>query len=169
MDPVALATIAHELSVAEKVSGKTGTLRSEDLAKEAIDIATARLDVNELKAVALLTNKNLDEAVKKATEYDAKRKLSEKSGVKARGISGTVYIFNSNQGIAGLFAFPVQVAINGVPRGFIYPQQWGQFYVGDQPFNATYLHASDISGEVWTATVTLPAGNYQWNLPHRIP
>jgi hypothetical protein len=50
-DPVALAHAANELAVAEKVSGKTASLTSKELIKESAELAAARRQEAELKAV----------------------------------------------------------------------------------------------------------------------
>ena len=50
-DPVALAHAANELGVAEKVSGKTASITSKQLAKEAADLAGLRRQEKELQAV----------------------------------------------------------------------------------------------------------------------
>jgi len=50
-DPVALAHAAHELSVAEKVSGKTATLTSTLLIQEAAELAALRKQEAELNAI----------------------------------------------------------------------------------------------------------------------
>src|SRR5436309_2349971 len=54
-DPVALAAIANELRVAEKVSGRKAELTSEDLRKEALDLALLRGVPEELQALSLMT------------------------------------------------------------------------------------------------------------------
>jgi len=51
-DPVALAHAANELGIAEKVSGKTASLTSKQLAKEATELASLRRQLHELNAVA---------------------------------------------------------------------------------------------------------------------
>jgi hypothetical protein len=50
-DPVALAHAASELAVAEKVSGKTASLTSQELIKESAELAAVRRQEAELKAV----------------------------------------------------------------------------------------------------------------------
>jgi hypothetical protein len=55
-DPVALAHAAHELSVAEKVSGKTASLTSMMLIKEAAELAALRKQEAELNAIYNLSS-----------------------------------------------------------------------------------------------------------------
>ena len=55
-DPVALAHAANELAVAEKVSGKTASLTSKQLLKEAAELASLRKQEAELKAVLQTSN-----------------------------------------------------------------------------------------------------------------
>jgi hypothetical protein len=50
-DPVALAHCANELATAEKVSGKTASITSKQLAKEAAELAGMRRQEKELQAV----------------------------------------------------------------------------------------------------------------------
>jgi hypothetical protein len=50
-DPVALAHAANELAVAEKVSGKTASITSKQLAQEAAQLAAMRRQEKELQAV----------------------------------------------------------------------------------------------------------------------
>jgi hypothetical protein len=56
-DPVSLANAANELSVAEKVSGKTASVTSSALVKEAAKLASLRKQVAELQAVLHVTEK----------------------------------------------------------------------------------------------------------------
>src|SRR6201999_758024 len=49
-DPVTLAHAASELHVAEKVSGKTASLPSQQLIKEAAELATVRKQSKEMQA-----------------------------------------------------------------------------------------------------------------------
>src|SRR5262249_42639807 len=55
-DPIALGNAAHELAVAEKVSGKTASLTSKALLKEAAQLAMLRREATELKATLEMTN-----------------------------------------------------------------------------------------------------------------
>src|SRR5262249_10699704 len=55
-DPVALANAASELSVAEKVSGKTASLTSPQVLQEAAELASLRRQVAELQAVLQVSN-----------------------------------------------------------------------------------------------------------------
>ena len=50
-DPVGLAAAAHELAIAEKVSGKKAKLTAAGLLEEAIHMATVRDDSSELKGI----------------------------------------------------------------------------------------------------------------------
>jgi len=54
-DPVGLANTANLLKTAEKVSGKKASLTSEELTKEAVELAKLREVPTELKAIAQLT------------------------------------------------------------------------------------------------------------------
>jgi hypothetical protein len=55
-DPVALAHTANELAVAEKVSGKTASITSQQLIKESAELASVRRQEAELKAVLQVSN-----------------------------------------------------------------------------------------------------------------
>jgi uncharacterized protein (TIGR03000 family) len=65
-DPVALANAASELSVAEKVSGKTASLTSPQVLQEAAELAGLRRQVAELQAVLQVSNQVELEANKMA-------------------------------------------------------------------------------------------------------
>jgi uncharacterized protein (TIGR03000 family) len=65
-DPVALANAASELSVAEKVSGKTASLTSPQVLQEAAELAGLRRQVAELQAVLQVSNQVQFEADKVA-------------------------------------------------------------------------------------------------------
>jgi hypothetical protein len=55
-DPVALAHLANELSVAEKVSGKTASVTSKAVLQEAAELAKVRKQEAEMKALLQVTN-----------------------------------------------------------------------------------------------------------------
>jgi hypothetical protein len=50
-DPVALAHAANELAIAEKVSGKTASITSKQVAQEAVELVAMRRQAKELEAV----------------------------------------------------------------------------------------------------------------------
>jgi len=58
-DPVALAHAANELAVAEKVSGKTASLTSKQVAQEAAQLAALRRQQQELQAVLEIDNRKM--------------------------------------------------------------------------------------------------------------
>jgi uncharacterized protein (TIGR03000 family) len=60
-DPVTLANVASELAVAESVSGKTASLTSKALAKDAAKLAALRRQVAELRAVLRVNQQITDE------------------------------------------------------------------------------------------------------------
>jgi hypothetical protein len=55
-DPVALAHLANELNVAEKVSGKTASVTSKAVLQEAAELAKVRKQEAEMKALLQVTN-----------------------------------------------------------------------------------------------------------------
>lgn len=73
-DPVALAHAANELGIAEKVSGKTASVTSKQLAKEATELAALRRQLNELNAVAAV---NQQMAVEEENIVLMKRAIAE--------------------------------------------------------------------------------------------
>ncbi len=62
-DPVALANAASELHVAEQVSGKTATLTSTQLLKEAAELAALKRKVAELEAVSRVADQVQQQSV----------------------------------------------------------------------------------------------------------
>jgi hypothetical protein len=60
-DPVALAHLANELHVAEKVSGKTASVTSKAVLQEAAELAKVRRQEAEMKALLQVTNQMMFE------------------------------------------------------------------------------------------------------------
>jgi len=58
-DPVALGHMANELSVAEKVSGKSASITSKALAKAAAQLASERKEEAELKSMLQISNQTM--------------------------------------------------------------------------------------------------------------
>jgi hypothetical protein len=73
-DPVSLANQAHELALAEEVSGKKASLTSTTLAKDAVELAKVRRQITELKAVQQAASKL---AVENAVLADLKQSIAD--------------------------------------------------------------------------------------------
>jgi hypothetical protein len=161
-DPVALAALARELGAAEKVADKTASLKASTLAKEAIEMAKHRLDKNEIKAVALLTGKakDLAEAVVKAEEKavkDADDAKARQAGEKGRGIQGRLHADSRVNATIDVFVDGRYVGTMG-PFGDIYP------WIGQTPWETTYLRAQSRDGRTWHHAVRGPVGDFHWIL-----
>ena len=92
-DPVALAQLAAELDVAEKVSGKKAPIARAELTAEAVALADLRSRPIELKAVVLTVGDadlkaKLEKALARATTKEAE-------GEKTRGIRGELVVAQS--------------------------------------------------------------------------
>lgn len=152
-DPVGLAAVACELAAVETASGKTATLTSGELYKEAAQLAEERGISTELNAVAVLirdslVGSKLTELAKKAKAFEEARAIETKEGARSRGATGQVRFINqTNDDI-------VQCYVNGFPISpQIRPGQWVQVSVNDGPFNATFLRAIGSDGNRYEKTV----------------
>ncbi len=162
-DPVSLALDARELGVAEKVSGKTAAIKSEDLLKEAAELAKLRYNPAELKAVAMLAGKvgagkDLVAVAEKAEKDHADAIKAKASGEKTRGIQGRLHVDSRvpNTGIM-VYVDGRYVGTMG-PMGDIYP------YIGQTPWETTYLSARSYDGRTWNRAVRGAYGDYTWTL-----
>jgi hypothetical protein len=146
-DPIALALIAIELGVGEKVSGKKAEVTAEEIQKEAVDLAVLRRQAPELSAMTHLVKdeavaKKLSDLAKKAEQEEADRVARFKSGERDKGIH-VLEVRNTT---------PVQVSvrINGVHLGWVPGNgqsifNTSQFYEPPQIF----LSAHDQFGDVF--------------------
>lgn len=163
-DPVALALLARELKVAEDVSGKTTSVKSADLAKEAAEVAKLRFNPQEIKAVAMTigdkeAKKSLMDVAEKANEYQIAQAKARESGEKTRGITGTLHVDSRVRGST------LTVYVNGYRVGVVGPYGDSYFYIGHQPYDNTYLYARSGCGcYTWRRTVSGPQGSYHWTL-----
>ncbi len=156
-DPVALALIGKELEAAEKVSGKSASVKSEGLFKEAAGMAKARNGVDELKVVALLlgdAGKGLTEQAEKTAKEIEKRKGGEED----RGIVGNLTVKNHT-------LYTATVYINGFVSGTVGPLETKDFYVGAARGTTTNLRAVAVGVGEWDPqTVFEDVLNVVWDL-----
>lgn len=159
-DPVSLAFAARELAVAEKVSGKQAAVTSGELIKEAIETAKHRYDATELKALALIADKSSKELkglAEKAHVAAVEAQKARESGEKTRGIQGRLHA-DSRVGTT------IDVFVDGRhvgtmrPFGDIFP------YIGQTPWETTYLSARSRDGRSWSRAVRGATGDYHWIL-----
>jgi hypothetical protein len=161
-DPVGLASCARELAIAEQVSMKAAPLTSEGLMKEAAELAKLRFDSSELKAVGLMVGdpamaKELNTAAARAEKAEAERIANAKEGVKTRGIQGTLHVDSRVATTINVYVDGRYVGTMG-PFGDIYP------YIGQTPWETTYLSARSVDGRVWNRAVSFAAGDITWLL-----
>lgn len=145
-DPVALASLANELAVAEAVSGKKADITAENLAKEAVELVLLRDDATELKAVALIVKDKtiadkLEQKGKAAAEREKERIASYKRGETPRGIHRAIVVHNRSDVVAHVHA-------NGYYIGHVHPYQDRVFPVDfDTP--VVVLSAHGAYGHHW--------------------
>jgi hypothetical protein len=161
-DPVCLMAEAKVLAAAEKTSGKQAAITSEQLLKEAFELAKYRFNSAELKTVAELMgttkeSKELLAAATKAAEQEAKIKKDKDSGVAPRGVFGTVHVDSRVNTYVTVLINGYNVGTMG-PMGDIYPT------VRDQPYQTTMLYAFSSDGRVWSQNVAGNYSSYWWIL-----
>ncbi|MDX1945927.1 MAG: hypothetical protein SFU86_11060 [Pirellulaceae bacterium] len=157
-DPVALALAAKELAVAEEISGKSASLKSADVAKEAVALAKARNRPSELKAVAALVAEAKADLLAQASKTEAAIK-ARADGEQARGIEGTLYIRNNTR-------WYIDIYINGNRVGTSYPYHNGSIYVGESPIFATTLYGSAPGTSITWGPILVDyrLNDYTWTL-----
>jgi hypothetical protein len=84
-DPIAMALIATEMGIAEKLSGKTAELTSSDVLKESVELCRMRRQEKELSALAMLVKdsalaESLNSLAEKAKSEEAERISKFQSG-----------------------------------------------------------------------------------------
>lgn len=161
-DPVALASEANELAVAEKISGKKASLTSSALLDEAEKLATLRANSSELKAVALLapdetSRKKLNDLATTAQKREEAAADKVRSGERSRGITNNVRVVNHTHDRWTIY-------INGNYAGWVNPFGAYTFYVGDDPQAETVLEATADDGGHLQQNAESPRANYVWNL-----
>ncbi|MEZ6124772.1 MAG: hypothetical protein R3C49_16610 [Planctomycetaceae bacterium] len=97
-DPVQLALCARGLAVAEKVSGKTAAVTSEQVMAEAVKLAKLRTDSQELAAVAALAGKDhqadLMELADVARKAEKAARAATEKGETNKALIGTLQVIN---------------------------------------------------------------------------
>jgi regulator of replication initiation timing len=159
-DPVALANEANELAVAEKVSGKKASLTSEELWKQAEQLAEMRRVPTELKALSLMIPEDTArEKLSKLAEAADKREMEQarrvKAGERQKGITGTLKIVNKTDDV-------LQIYVNGFHVGWVGRFGTTEFRVGDPEGGQTYLRAESVDGDEYVTTVSNPRAVYTW-------
>jgi hypothetical protein len=158
-DPVILAALALELAAAESASGKTASIKSADITKEAVDLAKQRYSSAEIKAVAQLAGaqgKDLAPLAAKAATAEAKALKDREEGVKPRGIK-QMHVDSRSTG-------PIAIYVNGYFRGIIPARGDGYFYIGDAPWETTVIRAVWSNGYWVRREVPNAVDTYTWTL-----
>jgi hypothetical protein len=146
-DPIALALIATEIGIAEKVSGKRADLTAGDVKKEAVELAIMRRRGLELTAMSLMVSdeavaKKLTDLAEKAKQEEADRVARFKSGERDKGIH-VLEVRNTTP-------VPVSVRINGIHLGWV--QGVSQVVFNTSQFyepNQIFLSAHDQFGDIF--------------------
>jgi hypothetical protein len=115
-DPIALALIAVELNLGERVSGKKAEVTAEDVQKEAVALATMRRLEPELTAMAMMvkddaTATKLTDLAKQAGREESERIAKFKSGEHERGIHVLV--------VRNHLPVPFSIRLNGIHLGWV--------------------------------------------------
>jgi len=167
-DPVGLASAAHELGVAEKVSGKKASLTADALKEEVVGLAKLRNQSKELEAVSLLLDDEHARADLQKLAQAAKKRESEEAaalreGEKGRGLQGTLTIVN-------LHDIGMRVYVNGVYRGVTPAFQKGYYYVNNPPGTVSVFEVRYPDGSSrarWVLSEDVPS--FRWNIDPNIP
>ena len=161
-DPVGLALAAHELSVAEQVSGKEASITSAQLLERAVQLAKLRLIESEIKAVAAIvtdatTKQELADAQKLAVEQAEKMAKALESDETPRGLVGDLTVYNYSYNY-------VDIYYDGVYLGVVFPRAYFSFSVRDPGYSHFDLYAEDAYGNYWTWHDTGSFSSYWWDL-----
>ena len=166
-DPVGLASLASELSVYERVSGKTAKITSAAIIKEAVDLAEVRDSSAELRAVAHFvkdeeTAKRLVNLAEVAAKREDAGRRAFESGERTRGIARNLYVHNNTQ-------YQIFIFEDGRQLGWVNP--WGdyQYYVGHGPNQNSVFWARSADGSrMWPPNgrviVDYTVQDYTWTL-----
>ena len=161
-DPVGLANAAHELSIAENVSGKEASITSAQLLERAVELAKLRLIESEIKAVAAIvtdadTKKDLEAAQKQAADRAAEMAKALESDDQARGLFGDLTVYNYSYNY-------VDVYYDGSYVGVVFPRAYFSFHVHDPGYSHFDLYAEDAYGNYWNWHDTGSFSSYWWDL-----
>jgi len=159
-DPVALAALGQELAIAEKVSGKTASVKAADINKEAAELATVRFNAAELKAVSHYTgDKDLLAVADKAAKDEQAAIKARESGEKSRGIQGTLHVDSRVKGVS------INVYVDGRYVGTVPPYGDRYYYIGQTAGETTFLSARSVDGSMsWRNPVGRAVGDFHWTL-----
>jgi hypothetical protein len=146
-DPIAIALVAIELGLGEKVSGKKAEVTSEEVQKEAVELAVMRQIEPELTVMALIakdegTAAKLTGLAKTAARAEADRIEKFKSGERERGIHELT--------VRNLTPVGVSVRINGIHLGWVHGNSQAMFNTSQfyEP-HEIFLSAHDQFGDVY--------------------
>lgn len=166
-DPVTLAHAASELAVAEKVSGKTASLTSQQLIKESAELASVRRQEAELSSVLEVSNQlrvaqgQLDNLKAQIAAAKAQTKaenqallMNQEPTSKPRKV--IVNNFSTQY---------IDVQVNGYLKGQVPPGTTQTFTV-DQRWNPIVLKGWGDSDETTFGPVVLQGAfdKYTWNI-----
>lgn len=145
-DPIALALIATELDLAEKVANKKAEVTAADIRKEAIDLVKLRSVDTELKAMSLLVkDQELAGLAKEAQERETKRIEDAKKvkGVTPRGVHVLEVTNHTNRW--------AHIRVNGHQVGSVPPHSNNTFQLHQMHHNVHEINlaAYDHQGDHW--------------------
>jgi hypothetical protein len=166
-DPVALANMAHELSVAEDVSGKKASLTSATLMTEAAQLAALKRQEKELEAVLRVTNQVAiaEDNVKLLRDSlnAAKRSIKEDSDVIRRNEEPT---WTPRKVVVNNYTDQyLDIWVNGNYKVQVAPGMSQLFYI-EHRWNPTVLTAygNEDSGTFGPRYIWGRFNKYTWNI-----
>lgn len=166
-DPVALAHLASELHVAEKVSGKKASLTSQALIKEAAQVAKLHKEVSELKASLEVAkqiqseNSLIDDFQKDIAKAEAEAKAQDKVAAQPppspfNPVAYPVLIENYTEE-------PISIFMNGKYQMTVQPLQ-KRFLNFMQMPSPVVLHAYSVDNQWGPRNIYETLSNYTWVL-----
>lgn len=163
-DPVALAHAASELKIAEKVSGKTARLTSQQLLSEAAELAKLRRQEAELASVLAVSDHVAMEAdqvveLKKLIELNKAEASKLPAGEEPKPGEVRKLIVNNYT------TQHIDIQINGYLRGQVQPGTSRTFVI-DQMWNPIVVKGWGDADETIFGPIQLKGcfGTYTWNI-----
>jgi hypothetical protein len=155
-DPVGLANAAHELAIAEKVSGKKAALTSAALWNEAVVLAETRDRADELSALGSMApdesvGKKLSSQATGAVKRESKRKSDSERhqrnpNQQDKSVTKGLRVINNSNEV-------VTIVVNGNLQGQMLPLEMRYYFIGDAPDQLTSVVARGNRGGVWAKDV----------------
>lgn len=162
-DPVDLALAGQALAVAETAAGKTASVTSAEVFKEAIELAKLRNISSELSAVAQVvpdqaTRESLTKAVPVAKKLEEEAKKKDPAEA-ARELHGNLYVTNKSGEC-------MRIKVNGRYIGTVHDGQTVKFHIHNRDFDTVIEAECESGGDVHTSRIFRGHnhGTFYWTL-----